>query len=258
MKVKCPACGAVGTDVEPIAPEHRGPHWKPLKGEDDYAFAVYGHEGGRVVRKCLNCGGGVHVKLLPPRYEAIPSERWQTMQRYFEQEMAASEERTRRVFAELEGDQEEPQPVISQRAPTGGLMEFEHSAHEDAYRQTQDWLRQAYGESAVAVEDNPVFSLPTGVMIAVQAFGDDRACIDLWTWPLGSRKTFPDAAYREMLTLNALYRIGNLNVQDGGLLFEYIVDFDGLTKEALSLLVSLLASSSDEIGVTLTEKFGAE
>lgn len=100
MKVKCPTCGNVGTDVEPI-PEHlRGPSWKPLKGEENYAFAVHGRMGGRAVRKCLKCGSGVFVKLLPPRYQAIPPDLWEEMQAHFAQEMAAHEERMRQFFAE--------------------------------------------------------------------------------------------------------------------------------------------------------------
>jgi hypothetical protein len=54
VRVKCPWCGAVGTDVAPI-PEHlRGPSYEPPKG--NYAFEVRGNYGGRPVRKCLNCG----------------------------------------------------------------------------------------------------------------------------------------------------------------------------------------------------------
>jgi hypothetical protein len=110
MKVKCPTCGAVGTDVEPIPEDMRGPSWKPLKGEDQYAFAVHGRHGGRAVRKCLNCGAGVYVKLLPPRYQAIPPERWEHMQVYFEEQMAESRARTRAALAELADEQESPEP----------------------------------------------------------------------------------------------------------------------------------------------------
>ncbi len=100
MKVKCPTCGAVGTDAEPIPEDMRGPSWKPLKGEEDYAFAVHGRMGGRAVRKCLNCGSGVFVKLLPPRYQAVPPDLWEQMQEHFQRETAAHEEHMRQFFAE--------------------------------------------------------------------------------------------------------------------------------------------------------------
>jgi hypothetical protein len=96
MKIKCPVCGAKGTDVEPV-PEHlRGPSWSPSKGEEDYAFAVHGREGSRAVRKCLNCGAGIYVKLLPPRFQAIPPDRRELMQEYFEDAMEAHAERMER------------------------------------------------------------------------------------------------------------------------------------------------------------------
>lgn len=92
MKVKCPACGTVGTDVPP-----------ELGGEEaDYRFDVYGRDGGRVVRKCLTCGGGVYVKLLPPRYAAIPEPRWMEMQEFFEQEMEVRDAERERLREQAE------------------------------------------------------------------------------------------------------------------------------------------------------------
>lgn len=98
MKVKCPRCGNRGTDVEPVAEGFRGPSWTPSKGEEDYAFAVHGRDGSRAVRKCLNCGTGIWVKLLPPRYEAIPADRWALMEEYFADQMAEHRERMRTMF----------------------------------------------------------------------------------------------------------------------------------------------------------------
>jgi len=93
LKLKCPTCGAVGTDVEPVAEEFRGPEWRPSKGEEDYAFEVFGRIGSRPVRKCLNCGAGVVVRFLPPRFRTIQPEMWAQMQKYMEKEMAGSAER---------------------------------------------------------------------------------------------------------------------------------------------------------------------
>ena len=105
MNIKCPTCGNKGTDVEPYPEDMRGPAWKPTKGEEDYAFEVHGREGGRAVRKCLNCGAGVYVKLLPPRFQAIPPERWALMQEHFAQEMAAHDEHMKRVLGDLDADE---------------------------------------------------------------------------------------------------------------------------------------------------------
>lgn len=90
MKVKCPWCGAVGTDVEPI-PEHlRGPSYEPPRG--DYAFEVRGNYGGRPVRKCLSCGKGVRVTIIPPRFRKVPPDEWADLQRRWEQFKAQQEQ----------------------------------------------------------------------------------------------------------------------------------------------------------------------
>lgn len=82
MKVKCPSCGAVGTDVRPASEGATGPSGEPihLKGQEDYAFEVRGNYAGRPVRKCLNCGNGVRVTILPPRFRKVPPDDWADLQ----------------------------------------------------------------------------------------------------------------------------------------------------------------------------------
>jgi hypothetical protein len=41
--------------------------------------------GSRAIRKCLNCGSGVFVKTLPPRYKPIPPAMWDEMERQWEE-----------------------------------------------------------------------------------------------------------------------------------------------------------------------------
>ena len=60
-----------------------GPHYKAPKGV--YAFEVRGNYGGRPVRKCLNCGNGVRVTLLPPRFRKVPPDEWADLQVRWEQ-----------------------------------------------------------------------------------------------------------------------------------------------------------------------------
>jgi hypothetical protein len=103
VKVKCPWCGAVGTDAAPI-PEHlRGPSYKPPKG--DYAFEVRGNYGGRLVRKCLNCGNGVRVTILPPRFRKVPPDEWVDLQRRWEQYKAQQDEEMRGLFGRSEKEE---------------------------------------------------------------------------------------------------------------------------------------------------------
>jgi hypothetical protein len=92
VKVKCPTCGQRGVDRYSL----------PREREDEATFAIHGRMGSRAVRKCLNCGSGVFVKLLPPRYQAIPPDLWEEMQVHFENEMAAHRAR----WAELDAERE--------------------------------------------------------------------------------------------------------------------------------------------------------
>lgn len=100
MKVKCPWCGAVGTDQQPYSEESRrlaaeltGKPPKPLtKGEQNYAFEVRGNYGGRPVRKCLSCGNGVRVTILPPRFRKVPPDEWADLQVRWKQFKAEQEQ----------------------------------------------------------------------------------------------------------------------------------------------------------------------
>jgi hypothetical protein len=79
VKVKCPWCGARGTDREPYA------HRPPNEDEKLYAFEVRGNYAHRPVRKCLNCGNGVRITFLPPRFRKVPPDEWDYLQDRWEQ-----------------------------------------------------------------------------------------------------------------------------------------------------------------------------
>jgi len=146
--------------------------------------------------------------------------------------------------------------LVQGNSTEGGAMEFEHATHEAAYEQVAEWLRQLYGESATPWDDSPAFSLPTGVAVAVQAMGDDGVCIDIFAFPLADRTDLPDAIFPRMLALNAEYRFGDFNVQPSGtVLFEHYLDFEGLDKEQLALMQSLVAGGSEEAAETLRKEF---
>lgn len=84
MKIKCPHCGATGTDDEPYSEESRqrtaevlGQPVQPLReSQKRYAFEVRGSSGGRPVRACLACGKGVRVTILPPRFRKMSDAAW--------------------------------------------------------------------------------------------------------------------------------------------------------------------------------------
>lgn len=100
MKVRCPWCGATGTDKKPYSPEARqsvaeltGQPLRPItKAEENYAFEVRGNYGGRPVRKCLSCDNGVRVTILPPRFRKVPPAEWDDLQQRWGQFLAEQEQ----------------------------------------------------------------------------------------------------------------------------------------------------------------------
>lgn len=107
MNIKCPWCGARGTDRRPPSGDYR----EPTEAEKNYAFEMSGNDGTRPVRKCLNCGNGVKMAFLPPRFRKVPPEQWEEIQvayaewkSQFEETDEEREERRRaaRIAAGLE------------------------------------------------------------------------------------------------------------------------------------------------------------
>lgn len=117
MKVKCPWCGAAGTDVRPVPEGVTGLSGEPIhiKGQEDYAFEVRGNYAGRPVRKCLNCGNGVRVSFLPPRFKKVSPDEWADLQRRWEEFKAEQAEEMRDL----------PDRLAGIRKPLGGGAEKE-------------------------------------------------------------------------------------------------------------------------------------
>ena len=80
--IRCPTCRAEGYDT------HGSPHAR---------FEQRGRWERFPVRKCLTCGSGLLIK--GHRFEAIPADRWDAMERYYETETA-------RLDAAMDADDE--------------------------------------------------------------------------------------------------------------------------------------------------------
>jgi hypothetical protein len=83
VNLKCLWYGAVGTDDEPY-PSHLDRGLPRRESQERYAFEVRGNYRGRPVRKCLQCGNGVRMTFLPPRFRKVPATQWVELQRMWE------------------------------------------------------------------------------------------------------------------------------------------------------------------------------
>jgi hypothetical protein len=121
MRLRCPSCGAVGTDREP------SPLREQTRDEQAYAFEVYGNLDRRPVRKCLRCGAGIRVTFLPPRFRKLSDEEWAEFKVRFETWRAAQiAERERRDPETDELTEYVRQAVAGQRQvyPAWALRQF--------------------------------------------------------------------------------------------------------------------------------------
>jgi hypothetical protein len=144
-------------------------------------------------------------------------------------------------------------------SPTGrrSHMEFQTDAQGASYENVREWVKQLYGESAWFDPEMPRMSCPVGgftIVVVIEGMGDDGACADIWTWPFDEDKP-PDGVLRSMLEVNGRFRFGALNIQkDGTVVFEYVVQLDGLNKERFEALMYMVAGSASEIKAELTPK----
>jgi hypothetical protein len=137
-------------------------------------------------------------------------------------------------------------------------VEFNTDAQREFYEKVKGWVTQMFGESAWTNDEGPSFGCPVGafnVIVSIESMGDDRACADIYTWPLEAEKQVTEDALRPMLELNAKYRFGALNLQPNGVaVLEYVIPGDGLTKEHFEGLLWAISGSASEIREQLAPK----
>lgn len=160
MKVKCPACGAVGTDRRSLAEELRGPSWRPTRAEEQYAFEVYGNLGGRPVRKCFNCGAGIRVTFLPPRFRRLSDEEWAEFKVRFETWRAEDRARTAAWRAEQDAQRRQQVEELTELVRTH-LLDMEAQGPQ-VY---PDWALRQFVKFTVIAEVAPHY-VAAGVVTA--------------------------------------------------------------------------------------------
>jgi hypothetical protein len=115
-----------------VKPYDRDPSDPPLpestvKAMNQYAFEVYGNLGSRPVRKCLNCGAGVRVSFLPPRFRQLSDEEWAEFKVRFETWRTQDRARLDEWRAEQDSEREEQTAQLTETV-LGELLDMEREA----------------------------------------------------------------------------------------------------------------------------------
>jgi len=137
-------------------------------------------------------------------------------------------------------------------------MQFEQQAQEDLYARVATYLRQAFGELAEPLEDETAFRLALGrvpLLITVDANGPERASVLMMRRLAIGLPITPDLA-TFLLRKNQEVPFGALMLDDEqNIVFRHILLGESVNKEALFMLVRLLACYADEIEDELNMRF---
>ena len=138
------------------------------------------------------------------------------------------------------------------------VMQFEQQAQEDLYARVATYLRQAFGELAEPLEDETAFRLALGrvpLLITVDANGPERASVLMMRRLAIGLPITPDLA-TFLLRKNHEVPFGALMLDDEqNIVFRHILLGESVNKEALFMLVRLLACYADEIEDELNMRF---
>jgi hypothetical protein len=120
---------------------------------DDYAFEVYGNLGGRPVRKCLNCGAGIRVTILPPRFRRLSDAEWAEFKVRFESWRDEDRARTRAWREEQDARRQLGPEELTERV-LADLLDVEAKA--GGPQQYPVWAIRQFVKSTVITEAAPV------------------------------------------------------------------------------------------------------
>lgn len=142
-------------------------------------------------------------------------------------------------------------------------MEFSNEAQRECYTAVRNWVAALYGEAAWIDEEMPRFSVPvpaTDIIcgLGVRPIGEQEAAVNIWTFPLDEgAQELTEPALRFMLEANSKFAFGNFSLQpesDGVVVFEYDVEWEGLTKDRLRSLVVTIALATRDLRIDLARQ----
>lgn len=137
-------------------------------------------------------------------------------------------------------------------------MELEQLAQEDLFARVATYLRQAFGELAEPLGEEPDFALELGrvhLIISVHAAGPEKASLHVYTWIAEGLLVTPEVALF-LLHRNKETPFGTLGVSEESTIgFSHVLFGESVTKVTLSMLLRIMASDTEEIEDELNMRF---
>lgn len=138
-------------------------------------------------------------------------------------------------------------------------MQFKTRAQETTYKKTEQMLRQLFGEMVHAVQEAPMFVIPSGTTLThviVSPWGEKDATITVRAYVTFGSDLAPDLLHF-LLRQNDTMRFGAFGIDaDGDIFFEHTIVGTTCDKEELRASVMAVAQTADLYDEQIMQKWG--
>lgn len=140
-------------------------------------------------------------------------------------------------------------------------MEFRTSAQQACYEKIAPWVKELFGEFAIAREDAPMFAVLVGSAVAqilVMPWRDDDATITTRAYVVSGAELSQDLMHY-LLRKNADMRFGAFGVDDDGdILFEHSIVGSTCDKPELKASVMAVVMVADDYDDEIVSRWGGQ
>ena len=139
-------------------------------------------------------------------------------------------------------------------------MNFEHDAHEEAYKKVGKYLEETFGTNFTAVPDAPVYVGVQGscmVHVVVYPWGTDDAVVNVRAWLVMEMGEIPADCLKFLLEENWKFRFGAFSIDsDGDIVFEHTIVAGKLDRVELEASVKAVLSTADDYDNRIVSEWG--
>jgi hypothetical protein len=140
-------------------------------------------------------------------------------------------------------------------------MDFEHKAHEEAYKKIGEYLKESFGtDGFTAVETGPVYMGAEGsamINVVVYPWGTDDAIVNIRSWVVMDMGEITPECMKFLLTENYTFRFGAFGIDpEGDIAFEHTVPAGKLDREELEASVKAVRATANEYDDRIVSEWG--